>query len=73
MAISDWMRFQLAYGFGTVRAAKALEKWHSPTLLFHTEDWRLRRHGMGEEELRRVRGPRTPTWERFWDFVRGTG
>ena len=25
MAISDWMRFQLAYGFGTVRAAKALE------------------------------------------------
>ena len=26
MAISDWMRFQLAYGFGTVRAAKALEK-----------------------------------------------
>lgn len=55
MAISDWMRFQLAYGFGTVRAAKALEKWHSPTLLFHTEDWRLRQHGMGEEELRRVR------------------
>ena len=41
--------------FGTVRAAKALEKWHSPTLLFHTEDWRLRQHGMGEEELRRVR------------------
>ena len=55
MAISDWMRFQLAYGFGTVRAAKALEKWHSPTLLFHTEDWRLRQHGMGEEELHRVR------------------
>ena len=53
MAASDWMRFQLAYGFGTVRAAKALEKWHSPTLLFHTEDWRLRQHGMGEEELRR--------------------
>lgn len=49
MAASDWMRFQLAYGFGTVRAAKALEKWHSPTLLFHTEDWRLRQHGMGEE------------------------
>ena len=41
MAISDWMRFQLAYGFGTVRAAKALEKWHSPTLLFHTEDLSL--------------------------------
>ena len=54
MAVTDWMRFQLAYGFGSVMAAKALEKWHSPTLLFHTEDWRLRQHGMKEDELRRV-------------------
>ena len=31
MAVTDWMRFQLAYGFGSVMSAKALEKWHSPT------------------------------------------
>lgn len=36
MAVTDWIRFQMAYGFGTVRAAKALEKWHSPAHLFGT-------------------------------------
>ena len=35
VAVADWIRFQQVYGFGSVRAAKALEKWHSPTLLFH--------------------------------------
>lgn len=73
MAVTDWMRFQLAYGFGSVMAAKALEKWHSPTLLFHTEDWRLRQHGMKEDELRRVQRRRMPIWERSWHFASETG
>ena len=54
MAVADWIRFQQVYGFGSVRAAKALEKWHSPTLLFHTEERLLRQHGMKEEECRRI-------------------
>ena len=54
MAVTDWMRFQMAYGFGTVKAAKALEKWHSPTCLFSTEERLLRQQGVNAEELRRV-------------------
>lgn len=50
MAVTDWMRFQMAYGFGTVKAAKALEKWHSPAGLFSTEE-RLLRQPDGTQHL----------------------
>lgn len=73
MSVSDWMRFQLVYGFGTVKAAKALEQWHSPALLFHTGEEQLRLDGMSEEELRRVREARNTDFEKTFEFCERNG
>lgn len=73
MAVADWMRFQLAYGFGTVRAAKALQKWHSPALLFHTEESQLQEQGIKEEELHCIREAKAADLGKIQDFCKKNG
>ena len=73
MAVSDWIRFQTAYGYGTVRAAKALEKWHSPTLIFQTEERLLRQQGMKDEELRRVAAAKNTPVDGILEFCEKHG
>lgn len=73
MAVTDWIRFQMAYGFGTVRAAKALEKWHSPAHLFGTEERLLRQQGMSEENLRRVSEAKRADPDEILEFCEKNG
>lgn len=54
MSTADWIRFQQMYGFGSVRAAKALEHWHTPTYLFHSRIETLLQQGLTRAECDRL-------------------
>lgn len=54
MAFADWIRFQRAFGYGTVRAAKALQSFGSPMEIFSADEAALRRGGLRTEEIARI-------------------
>lgn len=59
MAASEWIRFQRAFGIGTVRAAKALSLWGSALAALSASDQELRALGMSGEDISRVHQART--------------
>lgn len=55
MSVSDWIRFQQVFGFGTTRAVKAMEQWHSPFSFFKADEEQWRQKGLTDAEFDRAR------------------
>ncbi len=65
---SDWIRFQRVFGRGSVRAAKALEQWHTPDRLFRTSREDLRAAGAKEEELQKIEEAKRYDTDKILEF-----
>lgn len=55
MSVSDWIRFQQVFGFGTTRAVNAMKQWHTPFSFFEVDEADWRRKGLTDTECDRAR------------------
>ena len=68
MAVSDWIRFQKVFGFGTVRAAKALSYWGNPAAIFDSQDDELLKHGVLDPEIEKIHLTKEKSPDKILEF-----
>lgn len=73
MSVSDWIRFQQVFGFGTNRAVKVLEKWGSPTPFFRAEPAEWQKSGLTAAECDRTRRAKEFNTEPILEYCEKNG